>query len=296
MVTVLLEIIIDMNEFDEDILFPVQPASSDDLSPEEAKFLISMMTWSFSRLNSYYHCPYEWKQKYLMGQYGVGSAMAEFGSFCHVIHEKFLKGELGIFDLAMYYEDNYNENVKLPFPPNKYTDLAEKYYNQGLEYFENFSWDTESYELLGVEKEIKYQYQGYNFIGFIDYLIRDKADGKIIIGDHKSTILKTLKNGDISKTDRPHFEEFKKQLLLYSHQIITEYGDGAIKELQWNMFRGGTKLTIPWKREEYEEAMKWAIDTIHLIEQDTLFLPDSSNFFWCHQLCSQRNNACPYKA
>lgn len=76
---------------------------------------------------------------------------------------------------------------------------------------------------------------------------------------------------------------------------MNEYGDDSIKELQWNLFRLQTKLTIPWEREEYEASMKWAIDTIHLIENDTQWLPNNSNYFWCNNLCSQRQNYCPYK-
>ena len=284
-----------MNEYDEDLLFPVHTASTEDFSPEEARFLISMMTWSFSRLNSYYHCPYEWKMKYLLGQSGDSSAMAQYGGYIHRILEQYLKGELGLFDLAMYYEEHYAENVYMDFPPNKYVDLGEKYYTQGLDYFQNFSWDLDGYEILGVEKPIKFRYQNYDFIGFIDLLLRDKADGKLIICDHKSTILKKLKNGSISKTDKPHFEEFKKQLLIYSHQVMQEYGEDSVKSLQWNMFRSGEFINVPWTREEYEEAMRWAIDTIHMIERDELWLPENNNFFYCNQLCSQRHLCCPYK-
>ena len=293
-----------MNEYDEDLLFLGETADTEDFSPEEAKFLISMMTWSFSRLNSYYHCPYEWKTKYLLGKRGVASAFAQYGKFMHKIHEEYLKGELGFFDLSMYFTDHYSENVTLPFPPNKYTDLAQKYYDQGIEYLNNFDWDLDGYELLGVEKEVRFNYEGYDFIGFIDYLLRDKSDGKIIIGDHKSTILKRLKSGGVSKSDRPHFEEFKKQLYMYSHQVMNEYGNGSIKELQWNMFRDGTKLTIPWKLDEYKQAMDWAVNTIRLIENDTDWMP-SGEFqsaqeerkyppFYCMNLCSHRNK-CQYK-
>ena len=284
-----------MNEYNEDTLFQTQPAESDDYSAEIIKFLISMMVWSFSRLNSYYHCPFEWKRKYILGQYGIGSAMAQYGGYIHKILEKYLIGEIGYFELPMYYEKYYADNVTMDFPRNKYTDLASKYYQAGLDYFNNFDWDLDGYDILGVEKKIEFEYQGYKFIGFIDLLLRDKNDGKLIILDHKSTILKRLKNGDISKTDKPHFEEFRKQLLIYSHQVMQEYGEDSVKTLRWNMFRDGTFIEVPWTREEYEEAMKWAIDTIHLIEEDTRWLPDNGNFFYCHNLCSQRESCCPYK-
>ena len=51
--------------------------------------------------------------------------------------------------------------------------------------------------------------------------------------------------------------------------------------------------TIKYK-EDYDEAIKWAEDTIKLIENETEFLcnPDA---YYCWNLCSQRNNACQYK-
>lgn len=284
-----------MNEFDEDLLFPVQAASDENFTLEEQRFLLSMMTWSFSRLNSYYHCPFEWKRKYLLGQNGETSSFAQYGKYIHEILEKYLKGEINFFELPMYYEEHYWENVTMDFPPNRYANLSDKYYQQGLDYFNNFNWDLDGFEILGVEKEVKFEYQGYDFVGFIDLLLRDKSDGKIVIVDHKSTILKKLKNGQISKTDKPHFEEFCKQLLIYSHQVMAEYGEDSIKSLQWNMFRDQTFIAVPWTRAAYEEAMKWAIDTIHLIENDTMWLPDNTNYFWCNNLCSQRDNCCPYK-
>lgn len=281
-------------EYDEDVLFPVQSASSEDFTHEEAQFLIDLMVWSFSRLNSFGHCPHEWKMHYLCGQYGMGSAMAQFGSFVHHILEMYLKGELDLFELPIYYDDHYAENVTLSFPHNNYVDLADKYYHQGLEYFENFDWDLSDYDILGVEKEVRFEYQGYQFVGYIDVLLRDKRDGKLVICDHKSSTLKFLKNGNISKTDIAHFEEFKKQLLIYSHAVMQEYGEGSVKALQWNLFRLGKIYTIPWSKREYEEAMKWAVDTIAQIRAETEWRPAPSAFY-CRELCSQRNNACLYK-
>lgn len=287
-----------MTEYDEDLLYPTQTASCEDFTQEEQRFLVSLMVWSFSRLNSYYHCPHEWKMHYLLGVTGISSAMAQFGSFIHKILEKYFREELSFFDLPYYYEEHYAESVTLGFPYNKYADLAQKYYDQGLEYLMNFSWDLTGYDILGIEKELKFEYQGYQFIGYIDLLLRDKTDGKLIICDHKSAILKRLKNGGISKTDLPHFEEFKRQLYIYSHAVTEEYATAEnpqpVKSLMWNMFRDGSFLEVPWKPDEYQEAMNWAVDTIHLIENETAWLPNPSQFY-CRELCSQRQAACPYK-
>ena len=293
-----------MNEYDEDLLFPVQAADSEDFSPEEARFLISMMTWSFSRLNSYYHCPYEWKQKYLLGKSGLSSAMAQYGGFMHKIHEMYFNGELGLFDLAGYYEDNYKDAVTERFPNNQYVDLAYSYYQAGLEYWENFDWDLSDYEILGVEKELNFEYGGYSFIGYIDLLLQDKADGKLVIVDHKSSKLKFKKNGEISKTDLDHYEQFKKQLYLYSHPLLEEYGGDSVKALEWNLFRCGNHHRIGWERDEYESTMKWVLDTIDHIRNEREWGPNKEFVeaqinhkylgFFCMNLCSTRNR-CPYK-
>lgn len=299
-----------LNEYNEDLMY-MGEQRLENFSHDEALFLISFMIWSFSRLNSYYHCPYEWKMKYLCGKYGAGSAMAQHGSFVHEIFEKYFKGELGIFELPIYYEDHYNENVTMPFPHNNYVDLAEKYYQQGLEFFENFPEHelaseefNQKYEILGVEKEVKFQYKGYEFVGYIDLLLRDKSDGKLIILDHKSSALKILKSGKIGKGDIAHFEEFKKQLYLYSNAVMEEFGPGSVKALKWNLFRLGVTYEIPWKEKEFMDAMKWAANTIETIENDTDFdytdeltkamMDGKYPPFYCMNLCSQRDG-CPFK-
>lgn len=299
-----------MNEYNEDLMY-MGEEHIEDFSHDESMFLISLMVWSFSRLNSYYHCPYEWKMKYLCGKYGISSAMAQFGGYVHEIFEKYFKGELGIFELPIYYEDHYDENVTMPFPHNNYVDLAEKYYQQGLELFENFTEHdltsgefVEKYDVLGIEKEVKFEYKGYKFVGYIDLLLRDKADGKLIILDHKSAALKILKSGKIGKGDLEHFEEFKKQLYLYSHAVIQEFGSGSVKSLRWNLFRLGTIYEIPWEEKEYKAAMEWAVSTIKTIEKDDTWNPADELTkammdgkyppFYCMNLCSQRDE-CPFK-
>lgn len=259
---------------------------------EDYGFIIDGMRWSFSRLNSYYNCPYEWKCKYIDCEWGDGNFFSDYGSHCHALLEKYAKGEISIFEISQLYEEGFNNEVVHDAPPNKYTDIRQSYFDKGLEYFNNIDLDLENYEILGVEKEVNFQIDGKDFIGYIDLLLRNKEDGKITILDHKSASLKFKKNGDISKTDAAHFLEFKRQLYLYSMPVIAEYG--KVDYLEWNMFKDQKKVKIEWSEDEYNEAIQWAKDTIKLIENDTSWLP-SPDFYYCNYLCSQRNNCCEFK-
>ena len=53
--------------------------------------------------------------------------------------------------------------------------------------------------------------------------------------------------------------------------------------------------TLEWNKDEFDEAIQWAKDTIQLIadEREWACNPD---FYYCNYLCSQRNNCCEYKA
>lgn len=255
-------------------------------------FIIDNMVWSFSRLNSFYTCPYEWNRKYINCEYGENGFFGEFGSHCHSLLEGYAKGEISIFEISQKYEEEFNEVVVHDAPPNKYTDIRQSYFDKGLEYFNNIDLNLEDYEILGVEKKVNFTIYDKPFVGYIDLLLRRKSDGAIIIMDHKSASLKFKKNGEISKTDEQHFLEFKRQLYLYSMPVIEEYG--KVDYLEWNMFKDQKKIKIDWNEEEYKEALQWAEDTIKLIEKETLWLP-KPDYYYCHYLCSQRNNCCEYK-
>lgn len=250
------------------------------------------MTWSFSRLNSYYNCAYEWYLHYLECSKAENGFFGEYGSLIHKILEKYIKGELSLFDLNQYYEENFNEQIPHDAPPNKYVDIRQSYYDKGIEYLNNIDLALDRYEILGVEKEIHFKIEDKDFVGYIDLLVRDKETGEIIIIDHKSASIKILKNGSISKSDQKHFLEFKRQLYLYSIPIVKEYG--SVSKLKWNMFKDQKWIEIPWKQEEYDEAIQWAKDTLKLIENEVLWLPNQ-DYYYCNYLCGQRNNACEFK-
>ena len=124
-------------------------------------------------------------------------------------------------------------------------------------------------------------------------LLKEKETGKIIILDHKSASIKILKNGKVSKSDQEHVREFIRQLCLYAIPIIEEYGH--VDELWWNLFKDKNWLKMPFNKEDYDEAIQWAEDTLKLIETEKEWLPNNSSSYYCNYLCGQRNHACEYK-
>lgn len=212
--------------------------------------------------------------------------MAQFGTLMHTILEKYAKDELSVFDISQYYEDNFSKVVTERFPYNKYTDLRESYYQKGLDYLDNIDLILDNYEVLGVEKRVNFEISGRPFVGFIDLLLKDKETGEITILDHKSSSLKFKKNGEISKTDAAHFQEFKYQLYLYSIAVMKEYG--KVSYLEWNMFKDRKSVRIPWKQEEYDATIRWAEDRLQLLACEKDWAADNKNSFYCMNLCNQR--------
>lgn len=258
----------------------------------EFDFIIDGMTWSFSRLNSFYSsCPKSWKEIYIDCKPKCSNAFGEFGSTVHKCLERYFKGEIEEWDLVEEYKNEYNNTVKTSFPPNAYANLEEKYYKQGLNYFENFSFDKDKYDILGIEKKVEFEIDGKPFVGFIDLLLRIKETGEIIIWDHKSASIKFNKNGSVSKKDADHFKSFQRQLYLYALPIIKEYG--RVDYLEWNMFRDGALVKIPFNQKDFEETYQWASDTIKAIENTTEFLP-KFDYYYCANLCDVRTE-CPYR-
>ena len=257
-------------------------------------FLIDTMMFSFSRCN--YSCLHEFYLHYVECNQGIDSFFGQFGTFCHLILEKYANGELMLFDLAPYYTDHFDEEVWMDAPFIKGGDLKENYFYKGLEFFENLEPFLDNYKVLGVEKEIHFEVAGHEFIGYIDLLLREKKSDRIIIWDWKSGSLKLLKNGQVSgaKKEQEHFLEFKRQLYLYSIPIIKEYG--KVDALHWGLFKDGTNIEIAWDEKEFKEALDWAEKQIsNLYDRDEWPPKDGAgeNDYYCRNLCGQRED-CEY--
>lgn len=222
---------------------------------------ISNMVWSFSRLNSFHNCQYGWKLQYLDHVPQVGSGFAEWGSLCHSIFEDYEKGNLMEFELLDAYEERHPQYMQSSFPPTRGVPMAEKYYERGREIFAAFPGFPENWEILEVEANVQFEYQGYPFTGYIDLLVRDKTDGKLIVIDHKS------KADFKSQVEKNHYAI---QMYLYSYWVYLTYGEYP-KELLFHMFRVDKMVHIPFAEADMNAALQWFVDTVHAIEQEEDF-------------------------
>lgn len=262
---------------------------------KELKDRISNMTWSFSRLNGFSTCKRMWFLTYVLTQdeqnkYNIHQAdkfFGLYGSFAHSIFEKYNKGELEIWQLYDYCKDNYDAEIPVEAPPNKYVDIYESYRDKLLNYFKEYKGNDK--EVVFSEKKIEFeipitQKKKISFIGFIDLLLRDK-DGKLIIQDYKS-------KSDF-KNEKEH-KEYLRQLLLYArgvYKIFHKYP----KELSFDMFKIGKTYTTKFDKQELEDTLKWVKDTYKEIlkeqEFECMCEKPSDNFF-CNYVCGYGSEMC----
>lgn len=255
------------------------------------EFLLDSFEWSFSRVNAYAECPRMFKLQYMDVLDKEQNAFAEWGSLCHYILEQFFRNEKLLFELTDAYISEYSSYVKHPFPPNKYKDLNESYYEAGIDYFSNFSGTLPDCDVIGVEQEIHLNFGGYQFVGYIDLILQDKQDHEYIIMDHKS------KSGFKNDEELSHY---LLQLYLYSQYIYETYGKYP-KQLIFNMFRAGKLVQCPFVKNDFDKAIEWFISSIQAIYNDEVFkdkiameyekknkpLSDfKKNDYFCNHLCS----------
>lgn len=258
---------------------------------------IRQMRWSFSRLHTFEGCKYEWYLNYLLRD-DCGNRIydneqnfyAAFGKFCHGILEQILNNKITIAQGQDYYSSHYytETNVYDADP-----DIVDKYYYLGMSYFDNldFAWLSD-YEILGVEKEVVFRINDIEFVGYIDLLVRNKENGKIIVIDHKSSAYPLGKSGNVLKNSKDSYESYKKQLYMYSKAVYEEYGEYPA-EIWWNYFKVQNWLKLPFVESEYKETLKWATNIVDKAAEEEKF-DALITYFYCNNLCGFRNQ-CEYK-
>lgn len=242
--------------------------------------------WSYSRLAAFDQCPRMYELTYIRGLEGRSNFFAEFGSFVHRVYEMYAKGELAKGRLADYYRRHFDEEVVAEAPYSEWVDYRKNFYAKGLAAMRDVD-PIRGCEVLGVEKEVRFRIGGEEAVGFVDLVLRRRRDGAILVVDHKSSPVRMLKSGRVSKPDAGKFEGYRHQLYLYATPVIEEFG--RVDFLSWNFFKDGSSLTIPFDPAECAETRKWAERLHHAIRGRRRFDRRIDQFF-CDNICGQRDN------
>ena len=184
------------------------------------------------------------------------------------------------FELADAYEAEYDEAVKHYFPPFP-KGMAGQYYDEGLQYFRSFDGFGGDKEILSVEDKFELDIRGNRFVGIADLVLQDKKTGDIIVIDHKSKSMNSMKKVQYENT---------RQLYTYAAYVKERFGEFPTL-LQFNMFRYGVNINEPFAMERYEETMDWIERTIAQIKAEREWRVSSSGYF-CRFICSTRLH-CP---
>lgn len=172
--------------------------------------------YSYSKLNTYVNCPFQYFLKYEQKHYiYTPNLAAELGTLIHKIEERIAIAIIGGFEINYdeLREDFMNYNIPKTSPTdtegdiyginilkvkyknefyktndqgNSYYTKCIDYYNKGIYRLENFMKDHPNLKLVDVEKYFEFNYRGYIMHGFIDRLLQDKETGEYIICDIKT--------------------------------------------------------------------------------------------------------------
>ena len=124
--------------------------------------IVDDMLWSYSRITTFEDCRYCFLLKYIKKIKGTERKFfADYGSFLHLIIQKYLTGELKKDELVGYYLLNFKENVVGKAPTYS---IFQNYFKQGIAYLKNITFPKE--KIIGVEEKVLFDLGDKKFVGF----------------------------------------------------------------------------------------------------------------------------------
>lgn len=248
--------------------------------------------YSYSQLEQFDECPYSFYLQRISEEKDglVGNSFASQGTLIHDLIDQWAKGKLTKDQLVLEYERRYPLEVENNWPRVLAAKgYAEKTYQYGLRYFENFD-EFEGYEVIASEQKFTTRIHGRKFAGIVDMVLKDKNTGKMIILDHKSKSVSAFKKAG---------DKMYRQQLLYSKWFKEKYKTYP-DILMFNLFKeDGLKMSQQFDEQTYKDTIKWASDLIDKIESydlidwfETKEGADEKPDFFCHEICSCRK-ICP---
>lgn len=246
-----------------------------------SKTLSQDHVYSFSAISGFQQCPLSFRMKYIDEIEGIDNGFSDFGTFCHSVLEMFAKGAIKADECSYIFAENFNESVVAPYPRFP-ANMKGRAYERGLDYFNSFEGFGDKYKIVAVEQDLPANIGAHKFRGIIDLVLQDIEDEGFVIIDHKTKSESSMKR---------EINLYKKQLYLYAHLYYTNNGNFP-KAMGFNMINTMGLIMFDFNMDEYNEALKWAEETINEIIMTTEF-EGRHNKYFCDNICGMRNE-CPH--
>jgi len=225
------------------------------------------VVWSFSRINSFYICPYTWYSTYVLGNYS-SNYLADVGSLVHNILEDYYKYVLAGGERMLDVEIREVLVKKFTRGLKKITTFDKPHWYKGHErnIVQGLNTFTHNPDIIATEREYLFEIEGYKFKGFIDFEEQD------FTGDYKS---------------KWSFEKYAHQQCLYisarEYNGVHTKGFKVVeykKDMSVPVFYTDTKII-------QGDAEDWAVKGIKDIRKalEKAEFPNSPDFFFCNNLC-----------
>lgn len=179
------------------------------------------------------------------------------------------------WQLPMEWELGYEDAIPHEFPPFM-KNYREKAKAMVANYFASFD-GFPDYDIVSSERRFTVPIGPYEFDGIADLVLRSKADGSLMVIDHKT------KSTDAMRKD---IDRFRNQLYIYAAHVKQQYGEYP-KTLAFNMLKTGDLIAEEFNEAQMEKTIDWAVSTIDTICLDTEYLYKQDDFH-CRFLCDVR--------
>ncbi|MDD5191787.1 MAG: PD-(D/E)XK nuclease family protein [Candidatus Nanoarchaeia archaeon] len=243
-----------------------------------------MVIYSYSRLSTFEQCPLKFRFRYIDKLEPDIKETIE-GFLGHKVHEtlqwiyeEVAKGTiLKLDEVLENYVNGWNRDFNREIKIVKEELEAEHYFNQGVKFlidyfikhspFKDNTIATEKKVIINLDKEGKYQLQGY-----IDRLVHNKEDNIFEIHDYKT--------GGFLKTQEELDKD--KQLALYSIAIRELFENVNDVHLIWHFLAFNEKMVSKRTEDQLEELKKEIMRLIDKIESTKEFNPNPGVLCrWC---------------
>ena len=253
------------------------------------KMVTDNMVYSFSSVSSFKTCPLMFKLTYINSEDRGKNWYADFGLLMHEVLEKYFKGELDIMELSTFYEENYSKLVTSPPPPYP-AGIAVRYYEDGLEFLNNFDFQKDNYNIISIEDEIKTTFNDIKLVVKPDLVLQEKSTGDVILFDYKTS--NPFKD---DKPDKKKIKDYVNQTYLYSY-FINHTKDIKISKIKLWFVRINKWYEFDYNEEEAGNVVNWFYDGILNIRFEENFdhCDTVKGKFFCQNLCSV-SSQCPFK-